>query len=255
MADKKKVFLGIFSILLIFMFSVQGCGIFKKKEEKSLSPEELYKIGEQQLEKRKWEESRELLVKVYEGFPDHILAPRALFLIGYSYYKEKEYEKAVLELEKFMKIHPSNEISDLVQYTLAMSYFDQLKSIERDQGITAKAEAEFKKLIANYPDSRYVSDAKAKLQICYQRLAQKELWIANYYLKQGNFNAAYQRFDSILQKFPNSEIIPEVLYQMAESLVKSNKAEDAKPYYQRIINEFPDSKWAKEAKDKLSRVH
>ncbi len=45
----------------------------------------------------------------------------------------------------------------------AMSYYDQLKPVEQDQGLTVKAMEQFRKLVREYPDSRYASDALAKI--------------------------------------------------------------------------------------------
>src|SRR5260370_21188406 len=82
-----------------------------------------------------------------------------------------------------MSFYPRHEIADLVQFRLAMSYYDQMKPVEQDQGLTVKAMDQFKKLVREHPDSRYASDALAKIDICKRRLAQKELWVAAYYLE------------------------------------------------------------------------
>ncbi len=71
-----------------------------------------------------------------------------------------------------------------------MSYYDQMKPVEQDQEITRKAMEAFKVLVREYPESRYAADALAKIDICRGRLAQKELWVAAYYINQGNPAAA-----------------------------------------------------------------
>ncbi len=113
-------------------------------------------------------------------------APRARFLIGEAFYREAAFDKAIKEFEVFMSFYPRHEIADLVQFRLAMSYYDQMKPVEQDQGLTVKAMEQFKKLVREYPDSRYASDALAKIEICRGRLAQKELWVAAYYLEIEN---------------------------------------------------------------------
>src|SRR3989442_8037858 len=47
----------------------------------------------------------------------------------------------------------------------------QLKPIEQDQAVAAKALAAFRKLAKEYPESRYATDARAKIDICRGRLA------------------------------------------------------------------------------------
>ena len=97
-----------------------------------------------------------------------------------------------------------------------MSYYDQLKPIEQDQGLTAKALDQFKKLVKEYPDSRYATDALAKIDICRGRLAQKEVWVATYYFNQGNPSAARQRLEFVLKEYPRTLVIPETLYTLAD---------------------------------------
>jgi rubrerythrin len=101
-----------------------------------------------------------------------------------------EFEKAVKEFETFLSFYPRHQIADLVQYRLSMSYYDQMKPVEQDQAITQKAITAFKTLVRDYPDSRYAGDGLAKIEVCRGRLAQKELWVASYYLAQGNNIAA-----------------------------------------------------------------
>ena len=87
--------------------------------------------------------------------------PRARFLIGEAFYREAEFDKAIKEFETFLSFYPRHQIADLVQYRLAMSYYDQMKPVEQDQGLTAKALEQFKKLVKEYPESRY-ADRRAR---------------------------------------------------------------------------------------------
>ena len=125
----------------------------------------------------------------------------ARFLIGETYFRNKDFEKAAPEFETFVTLYPSNQIADLGQYRLARTYFDQMPTVERDQKITAQALTEFQKLIRLYPESRYAPDAIVKIEACRLRLAQKELWIAAFYVRQGKYEAALPRFDTVIKDY------------------------------------------------------
>ena len=100
-----------------------------------------------------------------------------------------------------------------MQYRLAMSYYDQIKPVEQDQGLTPPRRIDqFKKLVKEYPESRYATDALAKIDICRGRLAQKEVWVADYYFNQGNPSAARQRLELVLKEYPRTLVIPETLF-------------------------------------------
>ena len=195
-------------LIVAVLAAASGCSFLRPAPTPLLPPDELYSQGESFLEKKQYVEARESFRKIVERHPNSTWAPRARFLIGEAFYREAEFDKAVKEFEIFLAFYPRHQIADLVQYRLAMSYYDQLKPIEQDQGLTAKALDQFKKLVKEYPESRYATDALAKIDICRGKLAQKEVWVATYYFNQGNAGAARQRLEFVLKEYPRTLVIP-----------------------------------------------
>ena len=212
---------------------------------------ELYATGELEMTKKRYEDARLPFRKVVERHPQSSYAPRARFLIGEAYYREGEFDKAIKEFESFLAFFPRHEISDLVQYRLAMSYYDQMKPVEQDQSITAKAGDQFRRLVREYPDSRYASDALSKIEICRGRLAQKELWIAAYYINQGNAPAARQRLELVLREYSRTLVVPEALYRLADVDTQEGRHQDARGRLERLANEFPYTEWGRRAAQRL----
>ena len=175
---------------LLLVLAAGGCSWLRPAPVPILPPEELYQLGEAELEKKRFPEAREHFRKLVERHPNSSYAPRARFLIGEAFYRDAEFDKAAKEFEAFLAFYPRHEIADLVQYRYAMSYYDQIKPIEQDQGLAAKAMEQFKKLVKEYPESRYATDALAKIDVCRGRLAQKEVWVAAWYIGQGNPSGA-----------------------------------------------------------------
>jgi outer membrane protein assembly factor BamD len=138
-----------------------------------LPAEELYSIGETRLAAKRYDEARVSLTKIVERHPTSSYAARARFLIGETYYRDGDFDKAIREFETFLSFYPRHQIADLVQYRLAMSYYDQMKPVEQDQGLTQKALDQFRRLVKEYPESRYATEALAKTDLCRGRLAQK----------------------------------------------------------------------------------
>ncbi len=229
-----------------------GCSLFKARPASILPAEELYQLGEKELAKSRYEEARGRFKDIVARHPDSSYAPRARFLVGEAFYREGDFDKAAKELEGFLAFYPRHQIADLVQYRLAMSYYDQLKPVEQDQGLTAKALDQFKKLVKEYPESRYAPDALAKIDICRGRLAQKELFIANYYYNLGNPGAARQRLDGILKNYPRALVLPETLFLLAEVNFKEGRTDEAVQLLRRLSAEYPYSEWGKRAAQRLS---
>ena len=237
---------------LVVALLSSGCAyledMFRQKPTALLPAQDLYQAGEEEMNKRYYPQARTNFQKIVERHPQSQYAARARFLVGETYYREGTFDKAIKEFEAFMAFYPRHEIADLVQYRLAMSYYDQMKPVEQDQGLTVKAMEQFKKLVREYPDSRYASDALAKIDVCRGRLAQKELWVAAYYMEnENNPVAARQRLEGVLKNYPRSLIVPEALYRLADINAREGKSNEAQQLFRKLADEYPYTEWGRRA--------
>jgi len=248
-------FLAVSSGLLALTLLLGGCSTLadwlKQRPQPLLPAGDLYALGETELNKSRYPEARAAFQKIVERHPQSVYAPRARFLMGEAYYRESEWDKAIKEFETFLSFYPRHQIADLVQYRLAMSYYDQMKPVEQDQMITQKAMDAFKTLMREYPDSRYAADALAKIDICRGRLAQKELWVASYYLNQGNTIAARQRLEAVIKDYPRTLVIPEALYRLGEVYTTDGRTQDALETFRRLADEYSYTEWGRRAAQRV----
>jgi outer membrane protein assembly factor BamD len=227
------------ALLLVIVLLVGGCAWLRPGPTAILPAEELYQIGEGELAKRRYEDARKNFRRIVERHPNSAYAPRARFLIGEAFYREAEFDLAVREFETFMAFYPRHQIADLVQYRLAMSYYDQIKPIEQDQTLAAKALDQFRKLVKEYPESRYATDALGKIDICRGRLAQKEVWVAAYnYHQQNNLVGARQRLEKVLKEYPRTLVVPEAMFLLAEISVREGKRDEAVALFRRLETDY-----------------
>jgi outer membrane protein assembly factor BamD len=238
-------------LLASLLLVASGCGWLRPAPTPILPADELYSSGEKELAEKRYEQARENFKKIVERHPNSSYAPRARFLIGEAYYREAEFDKAIKEFESFLSFFPRHQIADLVQYRLAMSYYDQVKPVEQDQGLTQKALDQFKKLVKEYPESRYATEALAKVDVCRGRLAQKEVWVANYYITQGNPSAARQRLELVLKGYPRTLVIPETLFLLADVNFYEGKTAEALDLLRRLSSEYGYTEWGRRAAQRL----
>ena len=234
----------------VIVILLSGCSVFGGRPNTVAPAATLYENGERLLLLEKFHEAREQFSWLAERHPESDLAPVARFLVGETYFRSKEFEKAVPEFESFVTLYPGHQIADLGQYRLARSYFDQMPTLERDQRITSQALIEFGKLIRLYPESRYAPDAIVKIQACRLRLAQKELWIAAFYMRQGKYESALPRFDTVIKDYGRTQAAPEALYQKADALVRLGRSDEAASVLKRLVDEFPASEWSRRARER-----
>jgi outer membrane protein assembly factor BamD len=251
-------FLSVPSALVALLLLSGGCSTiadYLKPRPQALPPaSDLYAQGERELNRSRYEDARVAFKKIVERHPQSSYAPKARFLVGEAYFREGEFEKAIKEFETFLSFYPKHQIADLVQFRLAMSYYDQMKPVEQDQGITQKALDAFKKLVREYPESRYAADALAKVDICRGRLAQKELWVASYYINQGNPAAARQRLENVVKDYSRTLVIPEALYRLGEVYAGEGRAREAQDTFRRVVAEYSYTEWGRRAAQQLKAM-
>jgi outer membrane protein assembly factor BamD len=239
-------------LLVVLVLLCGGCAWLRPSPEPILPAEELYQIGEKELGRRRYEDARKQFRRIVERHPNSSYAPRARFLMGEAYYREAEFDKGIKEFETFMAFYPRHQVADLVQYRLAMSYYDQIKPIEQDQTLAAKALDQFKKLVKDYPESRYATDALAKIDICRGRLAQKEVWIAAYNLNaQGNVVGARQRLEKVLKEYSRTLVVPEAMFLLAEVNFKEGRTDDAMTLLRRLETDYGHTDFGRRAAARL----
>ena len=239
---------GVLAVAVAFL--VSGCSLLGGRPSTVAPAAKLYETGERLLLQEKYPDAREQFSWIVERHPESDLAPVARFLVGETYFRNKDFEKAVPEFESFVSLYPGNQIADLGQYRLARSYFEQMPTLVRDQKITTQALAEFQKLIRLYPESRYAPDAIVKIEACRLRLAQKELWIAAYYVGQGKYESALPRFDTVIKDYGRTQAAPEAFYQKADVLIRLGRSDEAAALLKRLVDEFPASEWTRRARER-----
>ena len=146
---------------------------------------------------------------------------------AFANHKAKQYEEARDAAERYIEYYPSDEDSAYAQYIIALSYYDQIEDVGRDQQVTAKALEAFKTLMVNYPNSEYVKAAELKYDLAFDHLAGKEMEVGRYYLKRQQFPAAINRFRIVVEEYQTSSYTAEALHRLVEAYLSMGLVEEA----------------------------
>ena len=131
-----------------------------------------------------------LFDEVERQHPYSVWARRAQLMSAFSYYMAQKYPDAISSSQRFLTIHPGNKDAPYANYLIAMSYYQQIEDVNRDQKITQQAADSFGELIRRYPSSRYAADARLKLDLINDHLAGKEMEVGRFYQRSGKWLAA-----------------------------------------------------------------
>jgi outer membrane protein assembly factor BamD len=192
------------------------------------SAEEIFKRGEFELEtSRRSSASLRYFQEVERLYPFTEWARRALVMQAYAHHRAREYDESRAAAQRFLDLYPNDEDAPYAAYLLALSFYDQVDEVGRDQGLTFQALQHLRRLIEQYPDSDYARSAVLKFELAFDHLAAKEMEIGRFYLRRGNFNAAINRFRVVVEDFQTSTHTPEALHRLVEAYVSLGLRDEA----------------------------
>jgi outer membrane protein assembly factor BamD len=196
-----------FLLILLSVFFIvaggSGCALWKKKEPEK-TPEGMYNESLRLLSLKKYPQAAEGFKRFKEEFPLSPNTPLAELRTADALYLDKNYAEAIVLYEEFKKLHPVHPEVPYVIYQEGMCQFNQMLTVDRDQTVTEKALEQFRYLIANFPQNKYVPDAGTKMQLCLRHLAENEFYIGHFYFRKRHYKGALGRFEDILKKYPDS---------------------------------------------------
>ncbi|MDG1281877.1 MAG: outer membrane protein assembly factor BamD [Pseudorhodobacter sp.] len=213
----------------VIALALSGCGGGNTEVPlDTLTAEQIFKRGELSLEtERKPDEAIRLFSEVERLYPYSQWAKRALIMQAFSQHKARKYEDARASSQRFLDLYPGDEDAAYAQYLLALSYYDQIDEIGRDQGLTFQALQAMRDVIERYPDSEYARSAILKFELAFDHLAGKEMEIGRYYLRKGQYTAAINRFRVVVQEFQTTTHTAEALHRLVEAYLALGLTDEA----------------------------
>jgi outer membrane protein assembly factor BamD len=217
--------------------------------------EDFYSQAQLNFATKEYKAAIENYQQVIDKYPFSPYAEDAEMKIGLAYYQQKDYAEAIGALDDFERMHPTSKNLELVTYYIGLSYYDQIGREDQDQGKTVAALKRFQELEQRFPEGDFAQLAHDKVLVCREMLARNQMIVGNYYYKRANFRAAESRFAELLQKYPETPVAPDALFELGVSLEKEGKRYSAAQAFAAVQKHFPGSNYAKKAQVELAKVH
>ncbi len=228
-----------------------ACSIFGGKDEDSVAmpdipADKLYNEGLFYLNDGKYSTAAEKFEEVDKQHPYTEWARKALVLNAYSHYAQGDYDEAITNARRYLTLHPGSEDAAYAQYILAMSYYNEIPDISRDQQRTRRALLALQEISDKYPKSEYAEPARQRIVVARDQLAGKEMDVGRYYLNQRNYIGAINRFRAVISEYQNTRHVEEALMRVAESYLALGVVNEAQTAAAVLGHNFPDSRWYKD---------
>ena len=192
-----------------------------------------------------WEEAKPLFEDVKKQFPYSPYARQAELRLADISFEQEKYADSAAAYRDFLQKHHADRDAEYARYRTVKALFKDVDETfflppleERDQSTTLDAYKEILTFMREFPRTRYRTDVEYMREVTTGRLVRHELYVARYYLRADNLDAAVARCDEALKKYPNSGLDAEALVLKGETLLKLGRKEEAKEAFMRVIREY-----------------
>lgn len=211
----------------------------------------LYKKGIKDMQERDYETSAKTFTTLEKAYPYSQYQRKGLIMTTYAQYENKSYDDAIGSAKRYLGLYPNSPESPYVTYLEAMAYFDQIPDVNHDLARAESAVDVFNTIVTKYPNSEYAADAHYKMAIARDQLAGKEMDVGRWYLRQGDYTGAINRFRTVLAKYQTSRQTEEALERLTEAYLAMGLPQEAQTAAAVLGHNYPNSPWYKEAYEHL----
>ncbi|MFK7938897.1 MAG: outer membrane protein assembly factor BamD [Roseovarius sp.] len=205
--------------------------------------EQIYERAEYDLAQKDPDLAATVFAEVERLYPYSEWAKRSVIMQAFAYHQAKDYENSRSAAQRFIDFYPTDEDAAYAQYLLALSYYDQIDEVGRDQGLTFQALQSLREVIERYPDSEYARSSVLKFDLAFDHLASKEMEIGRYYLRRDHFPSAINRFRVVVEDFQTTSHTAEALHRLVEAYLSLGLTDEAQTAGAILGYNFQSTEW------------
>ena len=234
--------------ILVAGMALSGCSGADSVERgdanyENYTAEQIFERGEYDLARNNPDLAASVFAEVERLYPYSEWAKRAVIMQAYAYHEAKDYENSRSAAQRYVDFYPTDEDAAYAQYLLALSYYDQIDEVGRDQGLTFQALQSLRTVIERYPDSEYAKSAVLKFDPAFDHLASKEMEVGRYYLRRSHFTAAINRFRVVVEDFQTTTHTAEALHRLVEAYLSLGLTDEARTAGAILGYNFRGTEW------------
>jgi len=205
--------------------------------------EELYNGALDAMQVGDYEEAARLFDEVERQHPYSEWASKAQLMAAYAFYQENAYDEAINALDRFIELHPGSPDVAYAYYLKAISYYEQISDVRRDQKATSEALNALEEVVRRFPESKYSRDSQLKIDLALDHLAGKHMDIGRFYQNRSEYLAAINRFRTVIERYQTTTHVPEALHRLVECYLAMGIVDEAKATAAVLGHNFPGSEW------------
>ena len=214
--------------------------------------EQIYADAWKLIDRQDWLNAGRQFDEVERQHPYSVWARRAILMSAFCYYEGNRYQDAIDAASRFIQLHPGNKDVPYAYYLKAISLYEQIADVNHDQGKTEDALTALQDLVQRYPDTEYARDARLKMDLARDHLAGREMTIGRFYLRNGDYIAAINRFRTVVDKYQTTTHAPEALERLTEAYLALGIVKEAQTSAAVLGFNYPGTDWYMDAYNLLT---
>lgn len=246
-------FKGIRGLAIVSLFAIAGCvGGGSKQVTEGTPVAEIMALADAETARGDYKDAAEYYNEVERLHPYSIEAKSAIIGAAKAYHEKQMYPESRAAAARYLDFYPTTAEAPLAMYLIALSYYDQIIDVERDQRNTFRSLQIFSELIETYPGTEYARLSEEKFGIALNQLAGKEMDIGRYYLKRGHYVSAIERFRVVIDDYGNTGQTPEAMFRLVEAYLSLGLTGEAQAATNLLAAQYPGNEWQRDASALMS---
>lgn len=249
-------------IVLFLALTMSACSWFRHSGDPldTLPLPQLYAKAHKDLVHADYSAAEKAYQRLIARFPSGPFNEQAQLELAYAQYKNNKPDDAYSTINRFIKSNPLNPHVDYAYYLRGMINFDRTSGIiertfssqevgkqtRRDQGYNLKSFDDFAELSRRFPDSAYAADARQRMIYLRNVLAQYEINVSKFYLRNKAYVAAADRAQYVIEHYQESPQAGDALAIMCRSYLALNQKQQADQVRQVLALNYPDHPYLKD---------
>jgi outer membrane protein assembly factor BamD len=217
--------------------------------------EDIYADAWHEIDDGNWDDAAKQFGEVERQHPYSVWARRAMLMAAYCYYQANKYPEAIGAADEYISLHPGSREVAYAFYLKAISLYEQIVDVGRDQSNTEAALVALQDVAQRFPDTDYARDATLKIDLTLDHLAGKEMEIGRYYLTRGDYIGAINRFKTVVEQYQKTPQIAEALERLTEAYYALGVYNEAQTAAAVLGANYPGSPWYQDSYDLLLSHH
>jgi outer membrane protein assembly factor BamD len=226
----------------------------------SLQPDKLlFDKAIEDIEKSRFQTARLTLQTLMNTYDTSEYLAKSKLAIADSWMREggtHALAQAEAEYKDFILFYPTMEESAEAQMKICRIHYRQMEKPDRDPGQALRTEDECRNLVLQFPNSRFVPEVEQMLRDAQQVLADGEFRVGEFYYKKGSYPSAANRLDAMVNQYPLYSGADLALWLSGNAYARlgTRFRNNAVESYQRIVRDYPLSRYADGAKAELASL-